>query len=408
MRWHVRRAVSAVVVVGLVLWLPHLAAQTAGDNAESKAERRQAFDLFNQNKHLQALPLFEDLAQKNPKDPDVLLGLATCLVSHASTLDDEKDAAQERLRARGLLLKAKELGNTSTLLENLLQTVPADGVIHYSQSPVDEAMRRAEAAFARQDFEAAVKNYSRALELDPGNYSATLFIGDTYFAKADFAKAGEWYERAAQVDPNRETAYRYHSDMLIKQGEMARARAKAIQAVVAEPYNPITWRALQYWAKANSMQLRSIHINVKSQVEQKDDKNITLTLDDKQSAGAGAAWMAYGMVKTLWRMEDFKKNFPQEKQYRHSLLEESQALSSAAEILAGSKGKKKRAGETTDPDLAILLELYQAKMIAPYVLLNAADEGIAKDYDAYRAKNRDKLEAYLSEFVAPPAPAGKN
>jgi hypothetical protein len=43
-------------------------------------------------------------------------------------------------------------------------------------------------------------------------------------------------------------------------------------------------------------------------------------------------------------------------------------------------------------------------MIEPYVLLNAADEGIAQDYAGYREKNRDRLVRYLSEFVVPPAP----
>jgi hypothetical protein len=42
-------------------------------------------------------------------------------------------------------------------------------------------------------------------------------------------------------------------------------------------------------------------------------------------------------------------------------------------------------------------------MIEPYVLLNAADEGIAQDYPGYREKNREKLEQYLSEFVVPAA-----
>jgi hypothetical protein len=44
-----------------------------------------------------------------------------------------------------------------------------------------------------------------------------------------------------------------------------------------------------------------------------------------------------------------------------------------------------------------------AKMIEAYVLLNAADEGIAQDYPGYREKHREKLEQYLSEFVVPSA-----
>ena len=116
MRIHSRKIVLAAVLSSLAAWLPHLVAQTAGgkDSEAYKAERHRAIDLFNQNKHLEALPLFEDLAGKDPADSDVLLGLATCLITHSSTLDDDQAAAQERLRARSLLLKAKELGNTSS------------------------------------------------------------------------------------------------------------------------------------------------------------------------------------------------------------------------------------------------------------------------------------------------------
>jgi hypothetical protein len=44
-------------------------------------------------------------------------------------------------------------------------------------------------------------------------------------------------------------------------------------------------------------------------------------------------------------------------------------------------------------------------MIEPYVLLNGADQGIAQDYPAYRSRNRNRLEGYLSDFVVPPAPS---
>ena len=213
-----------------------------------KAERQKAVELFNQQKFLDALPLFEDLVKQNPADNETLLALATCLVNHSATIQDKDAAAKERLRARDLLLKAKELGNNSNLLQNLLQLLQASntGQIKYSENPeADKEFRIAEAAFAKRDFPEAIAHYSKALELDPANYSASLFIGDSYFAAQNFEKAGEWYDRTSQMNPNKETAYRYYADMLTKNGEMDKARTKAIQAVVAEPYDPIPWRGLQ-------------------------------------------------------------------------------------------------------------------------------------------------------------------
>jgi tetratricopeptide (TPR) repeat protein len=407
MRIFTRPRAILVLLLTIAIFAPPVLAQ---DNADAyKSERQKAVELFNQQKFLEALPLFEDLVKQNPADNETLLGLAACLVNHSATVQDADAAAKERLRARDLLLKAKELGNNSNLLQNLLQLLQASSTeqIKYSDNAeADQAFRLAEAAFAKRDFAEAIKDYSKALELDPGNYSAALFIGDSYFAEKDFVRAGEWYGRAIQINPNKETAYRYYADMLTKNGEMDKARTKAIQAVVAEPYDPITWRGLQQWATSNKLQINRVAIKVPNSVTQKDDKNITISIDSSHENAAGAAWMIYSITQAAWHGEEFKKTFPEEKQYRHSLPEETQALTMAAESLT-AKNKKKSPKPPEDPDLALLLRIYQAGMIEPYVLLSAPDAGIVKDYDAYREKNRAKLEEYLSAFVVPPAPTAK-
>jgi tetratricopeptide (TPR) repeat protein len=396
-----------ISLIAITTFGPPVLAQATDD--AYKAERQKAVALFNDHKFLDALPMFEDLVKQNPGDNETLLGLATCLVNHSATMQDADAAAKERLSARDLLLKAKELGNNSNLLQNLLQLLQASntGQIKYSDNPeADKEFRVAEAAFAKRDFAEAITHYSKALELDPKNYSAALFIGDSYFADKDSARAGEWYDRATQIDPNKETAYRYYADMLTKNGDMEKARTKAIQAVVAEPYNPITWRGLQQWATSNKLQINRVSIKVPNGVSTKDDKNITLTIDPNLKGEAATAWMSYSLGQALWRGEEFKKHFPDEKEYRHSLPEETQALSVAAETLI-PKDTKKTPKPPEDPNLALLLRLYQAGMIEPYILLNGADQGIARDYDAYREKNRAKLEEYLSTFVVPPAPPKK-
>lgn len=211
-----------VLVILLAVLLCFLFPAGAQDDSDAayKAERDKAIGLFNEQKFLEALPLFEELATKNPKDDKALLGLGACLVEHSATVTDADAAGKERARALQILLKARELGDHSNLLQNLLQILqaaPAGGAIKYSENPAaDEVMHTAEASFARRDYDDAIKNYSRALELDPKNAAAALFVGDSYFAKKDFDNAGKWYLRAAQIDPNSETPYRYYADMLTK------------------------------------------------------------------------------------------------------------------------------------------------------------------------------------------------
>jgi len=380
---------------------PWMIAQ-AGPDTAYQAKRQKAAEVFSQGKRLEALPLLEELVKANPKDDEMLVALAACLVEHAATLTDQEAAGKERLRARDLLDKAWDLGNTSPLamnLSQLLKQLPESGAIKFSDNPqAEKFMRAGEAAFSRRDFDEALKDYSKALELEPTNYSAALFTGNTYDRNNDFAKSAEWYERAIQRDPNVETAYRYYADMLARQGEMAKARAMLIQATVAEPYNRIVWRELHAWATLDDTHINEVFIGVPP--PPKD-----LPGAKGQPHELSAVWQAYHAARANWQTgEAFKKRFPEEKEYRHSLPEESEALTASAKVLEKLMEDKKIAALlTNDAGLTLLLKLYHAGLIEPYVLFSLGDAGIARDYAAYRAKNREKLAEYMDRFVVPPA-----
>jgi len=380
---------------------PCFVAQAAPD-AAYQSKRQNAADLFDRGKRLEALPLLEELVKADPKDDEMLVALAASLVEHAATLQDEEAAGKERLRARDVLNKAWELGNTSPLAMNLMQLLrqlPASGAIKFSDDPrVEQAMRAGEAAFSRRDFAEALKNYAKALELEPTNYSAALFTANAHDRRNEFKKAAEWYRRAIQLDPNVETAYRYYADMLAKEGAMGEARAMLILAAVAEPYNRIVWRELRAWATITGTHINEVYIGVPG--EQKDPLTPHA---DQPSPGVSAVWQAYHKVRAAWRKGDeFKNRFPEEKEYRHSLPEESEALTAAAKVLEGTKGDKNTAELTAgNQALGLLLDLHRADLIEPYVLFSLGDAGIARDYAAYRARSRNKLEEYLDKFVVP-------
>lgn len=405
MRAHHQRSLFLILLLNLLVSLPPAIAQPDAE-ASDKAKREKAMALFGQGKRLEALPLLEELAQKHPQDNEILVELAASLIDHAATLTDQQASAKERFRARDLVQKAWELGNTSTLAENLRQLLgelPASGALKFSDNPaVEQAMNAGEAAFARRDFDEALKDYGKALELEPKNYTAVLFTGNTYDRKNEFAKAGEWYERAMRLDPSVETAYRYYADMLAKQGDMAKARSMLIHAAVAEPYNKIVWREIHAWATINKTAFNAVFVA------------IPLPRNDNTAVGSGSrlspelasAWRTYYSEKSEWKKGGrFEKQFPQEGEYRHSLAEESEALTATAKILEKLKADKKTAELiASDPSAALLLKLHEAGFTEAYVLFSLGDDGIAKDYTAYRDKNREKLEAYMDKFVMPPAP----
>lgn len=414
MRIPQRPNLSLVLLMGLCAMPPVLCQTNAAETNAAQAkqdtfdqeERQKAVALFSQGKRLEALPLLEELAQKNPQDVELLVDLGASLIDHAATLTNEDAAAKERFRARDLVQKAWQLGNASPLAENLrqlLRDLPANGAIRFSDNPaVEQVMDAGEAAFARRDFDEALTDYAKARELEPTNYFASLFAANTYDRKNDFARASEWYEHAMGLNPDIETAFRYCADMLARQGDMAKARSMLIHAAVAEPYNKIVWREIRAWALINNTAFNLVYLP------------IPLVAKDSSAAHAASeqppqllsAWAAYHSVIADWRKGGkFEKQFPQETAYRHSLPEESEALTAAAGVLQSLKQDKTSAELVTGNTVAgLLLKLHEASLIDPYVLFSLGDDGIARDYNAYRAANRTKLEEYMDKFVMPPAP----
>ena len=116
------------------------------------------------------------------------------------------------------------------------------------------------------------------------------------------------------------------------------------------------------------------------------------------TADGSSAWLMYGIARAAWQMEKFKKQFPAEGEYRHTLAEEADALRAVVE---GVKTQQREGRvQKLEQALASLVELHDKGLLEAYVLLGRPDEGIVKDYAAYRRANRDKLRRYLVEYVA--------
>ncbi|MGA3133636.1 MAG: tetratricopeptide repeat protein [Terracidiphilus sp.] len=397
----------SICFVLAALLLPAASRSHTAQDAPYQAERQKAVEFFSQGKRLEALPLLEELVKAAPADAELLADLGASLVDHAATLTDQNAAGMERLRARGILLKARALGNVTPLTLNLieiLKQIPQSGDIQFSSNPqVEQAMRAGEAAFARRDFDDALRNYAAALELEPDNYTAVLFTANAHDRKGDLATAAQEYQRAIQIDPNIETAYRYYADMQARQGQMAEARQMLIDAAVAEPYNRTVWRELNAWATLNHTAINFVYVGIPPPPnDSQPSGSLTKT---SRPTDLSAVWDAYRAVKEKWQSGgEFERRFPEEEEYRHSLPEETEALEAEAGVLEELKADKSSSQLVErDSGLVLLLKLSQTGMIGPYVLFSLGDKGIACDYAAYRAAHRDLLEEYVDKFVVQPA-----
>jgi hypothetical protein len=379
-----------------------VAGVAAGSAWAQDDEAARANALFKAGKRLDALPLYEDLAKAYPKEWLYAERLADCLGAKATQLSDSAEIKATRTRERDEAKRAIELGDTAEYVRMMANIDPNAPLFDSIASPGKALLTEAEKAYTAGDFPTALAKYTAAAEADPKLYEAPLYAGDTAYVQKDLSTAAKWFARAIAVDPNRETAYRYWGDAILKFGnDPIAAREKFIDAVVAEPYNRLAWNGLKQWAQIEKAVLLAPKIERPAApvADAKNPKNVTINIDadatdDKKHPGA-SAWLMYSLVRAGYQGDVFKKDFPSEKEYRHSLKEESAALSGVAEGIKNQEVKK----ADLDESLRNLVDLNDAGMLDCWILISGADRGIAQDYDAYRNAHRQLLHDYLDRFV---------
>jgi tetratricopeptide (TPR) repeat protein len=378
-----------IVLACAVLW-------SAAWSAEEAASPEKAAELMDAGNYVEAGRLYEILAASDLTNASYAERLAHCLFIKFTLLPEgeERTAAWERSKREAQ--RAKALGDNSNFLQGLLDRFEAG-----MGEPADATMQAAEAAFSRGDLHEALAAYQNIALRDPASYEARLFAGDVYFRMKDLVSAGEWFQKAIAVDPNRETAYRYWGDAFMEAGQAAAALHKFIDGIVAEPYSRSSWMGLQQWADATGHGLAHPRIEVPAgptaQSNGPATKDVTINIDPAmlKDPDNASAWLVYSAYRATWRTEEFAKQFPEEKQYRHSLAEEVGAFEALLAVLEESKQPRDRKNE----GFRNVSALQKDRMLEAYVLISAPDQGIAQDYPAYRDAHRDVLHAYIEKYV---------
>jgi tetratricopeptide (TPR) repeat protein len=365
--------------------------------AESPAEDEAATArmLFQNGNFEAALPYYERLAKQEPRNALYAERHAYAMLTRLNGLPagEQRSALVDEVRTEAL--RAQSLGDESNLLHSLLDNMAS--MQAYEPSQEAKEIADAEAAFARGDHDKALAGYEAVAAANPLSYSARLFAGDVHFLRGNVDAAAKWFQAAIDLNPNAEAAHRYWGDALAKARREDEALGHYIDAWVAEPYNRSARIGLTQWADRNRVKLTRPNVPVPPApsvtVQENGQPKVTINIsaDTLKNPRTGPAWLAYAATRSTWAQRN-----PQQK-YRHSLAEEVAALRMA---LASLKMDQLDL-EGADKDVRDLVMLDRAGMIEAYILLQAADEGIAQDYNAYRIANRDKLASYFRQFVIP-------
>ena len=100
------------------------------------------------------------------------------------------------------------------------------------------------------------------------------------------------------------------------------------------------------------------------------------------------------MNSALWQGEKFKKAYPNEKQYRHSLAEEKDSIHGMLQVARETKIPDSKLSASTK----VLMDIDKDNMLECWILLDHPDQGIAQDYVAYRKDHRGLMAKYIAKY----------
>jgi tetratricopeptide (TPR) repeat protein len=354
----------------------------------------QALRLFEQERFAEAIPHFEIIVKALPDQPQVRFMYGFCLITKSKQVSDTNEAKVLSTKALEQFMKAKELGFKSPENDALIailsgKPTPAAEPSYSLNKDAEKFMVEGETLFAQSKYDEAIKNFEKALALDPKIYQAALSGGDSYTAKSDWENAEKWYQRGIAIDPNRETAYRYSGTPLMKQKKYDAARERYIEAFITEPYNRMSSRGIGLWAQATEAKLGHPAVDIPEVSFDAKGKAVPkVALTDDASA---RPWLAYLAAREIWKNEKFLKSFPKETAYRHSLQEEVEALRAA--IVAAKEQK------SPNKQFELLTKMDSEGVLEAFVLLAKPDDGIAEDHPEFLKNNRPKLRQYVQNYV---------
>ena len=376
-----------VAAFGLCLFMSSAFAQ--GDEA-AKADA-----LYQSGNRLDALPLYEELAKANPREPVYAERLVVCLYARSAAM--EAGAARKELFEK-IVAEARtavEIGSHDDAVQVIANFDLTQVSAEKGETLAKAIWRSGEPYFGRKDFKEAVNRYAAAAELEPAVVEPALFAGDAAQFMGDLPTAAHWYEKAVKAGPNQAKAFVRWGDALMRIAhDPDGAKAKYIDAIATNPYDPLGWQSLKRWASTQGAVLAS------PQIKPPNGPAEMLAAMGKDPA-TRTPWSTYVVDKFAYETNakkspigTFQEDHPGGGKPQRSLIEEAKALhATAVEAAAKLQKDGKPAEQFRD-----LIEVDKAGMLECWVLFHWADQGIAQEYPQFGKDHWKLLRSYVERF----------
>ena len=183
----------------------------------SQAWRQKYLSHFYLGQYEQSLQALDKAIEFRPKDFVLYLWKSEVLSSRTSY--------QEALKA----LKAAN---------QAIQNNPDNSIGYFKRAQVKVELENSrKQIWEEKDYEDAIADINKALELNPGNASFYIYKGKIYGLKEDYAKAIEYLKKAIKAEPDFATAYAELGLVYAKQGNEQEFTKNLEKALRLKPYS---------------------------------------------------------------------------------------------------------------------------------------------------------------------------
>lgn len=261
-----------------------------------------------------------------------------------------------------------------------------------------KAYLNAERAFAEGRLQDAIQLYQKVTAGDPGFGKGYLHMGDCFYRNNQFREAMDCYRMATAKTPLDAAAFRFGADTLLKMGNGAEARQWLMNSLLADPDYPMVWGDLTTFAHAEGKILERHHEVIPLQFLLLDfDKNPDDdTLLEAVPAETASAWREYLKKKRVWRQEQFKKQFPNEKFYHATVPEE---LDSLRALLTEWSRVRESNSSLRNEKLDFLRQLQLDEMLEAFVYLELFTEEYRAAFENWKKANLVAAHEYVERYL---------
>jgi hypothetical protein len=360
-----------------------------------EGEAIKAESLYQSGNRLGALPYYEALTKANPNELLYAERLTVCLYTQSAGMQDGPARRELLDKIQAEAKTAVSLGSQETA-----SLVIANFDLSLASKEKGETLAQAiwlsgEPYYGKKDFKEALNRYATAAELEPKAPEPAYFAGDAAQMLGDLPAAESWYEKALRLAPHGAKVYVHWGDAIMKIAHDPNgARAKYIDAIVADPYGTRGRQRLAEWAEAQGAVLAPPQIKPPN-----GGMEMFKTMGHDPSTRT--PWTTYVLDEFAYQTNakaspigTFHKDYPSEAKARRSLLGETKALhATALEAASNAEKQGKPADEFRD-----LIEVDKAGMLECWVIFHWSDQNMEQDYRQFSTEHWKILHDYIDRF----------